>query len=250
VSAPASRCDDRSLWPTLIDEYLAPPALWPERVYRLPGLRYPAHLNLAEQLLAAAKPGAMALVWRRERITYAELRARVLAAAAALHRIGVAPADRVALRFHNTPDFIVAWLAVQWVGAIGVPIPPIYRRREIRHVLDHSGARVLVCAADLTADVEAALAACADATVAVVTALRGDGDAPPPYPMDSDWPALITYITSATGPAKGVVHSPIDLLATADTYAREVLRVSPDDVCVGLPSIAWSYPPSRQTEKS
>jgi 2-aminobenzoate-CoA ligase len=59
--------------------------------------------------------------------------------------------------------------------------------------------------------------------------------------MQRDWPALITYITSAAGPAKGVVHTPIDLLSTADTYAREVLNLSAADVCVGLPSIAWSY---------
>src|SRR5438093_859771 len=35
--------------------------------------------------------------------------------------------------------------------------------------------------------------------------------------------------------------SPSDLLATADTYAREVLALTPHDVCIGAMSAAWSY---------
>ena len=56
-----------------------------------------------------------------------------------------------------------------------------------------------------------------------------------------DGPALITYITSATSAPKGVVHSPAEILATADTYASDVLELSARDICIGSLTMAWSF---------
>lgn len=230
--------DDGDRWAAVVDEHLPPRALWPTLVRRLPILHYPETLNIAQELLSAAdvSPHAPAVLRVGERLSYRALRDRVLSAAAGLAALGVQPADRVALRFRNTPQFIVTWLAVQWVGAIGVPIPAIYRRREIEHIVRDSGARVLMAAPDLAADL-----AGVDPTVRIATSPREGGVPPPPYPTGRDFPALITYITSACGTPRGVVHSPADILATADTYAREVLALRRRDVCIGVPPMAWSY---------
>src|SRR5207247_10277653 len=40
---------------------------------------------------------------------------------------------------------------------------------------------------------------------------------------------------------QGVVHTPAEILATADTYAREVLALSAEDICIGLTPMAWSF---------
>ena len=235
--------DDRARWAAVVDENLPPPALWPTLTRQLDSCRYPDTLNLAEELLVSAErtPRATAIISGAAPISYRALRDRTLSAAGALTRLGVQPADRVALRFHNTVDFIVAWLAVQWVGAIGVPIPPIYRRREIARIVNDSGATLVAVSPDLAADVEAARPRFGDPSTRVVTAF-GDGDVPPtPYPSGSDSPALITYITSASGDLRGVVHSPAEILATSETYARDVLELAPGDVCIGSMSMAWSF---------
>ena len=234
--------DDRARWASLIDENLPPRALWP-RLTAAHSVHHAETLNLAEELLSAAErsPRATAILTGTEQISYRALRDRMFCAAGALTRLGIQPGDRVAFRFHNTVDFVVVWLAVQWAGAIGVPIPPIYRRREIVHIVNHSGARLVVTSADLLADVDAAAAGFADPRVRVVTGLSVQDVPPPPFPAAADGPALITYISSAAGALKGVVHSPAEILATADTYAREVLELCPRDVCIGLPSMAWSF---------
>jgi 2-aminobenzoate-CoA ligase len=238
----------RSRWAVLIDENLPPRDLWPELVFRLPELQYPDTLNLAEHLLtpvAGTVPdGAASIIYRCETISYGDLRRRVFACAAHLIRLGVQPADRVALRFPNCPEFIVIWFAVQWVGAIGVPIPPVYRLREIAHVVNHSGATVVICSPDLAAEVESARPRFEHETVTLVVPFDGlvDEMSPPSaHPTGRDHPALITYISSATGAPKGVVHSPAEILATADTYARDVLDLSCDDICIGSSSLAWAY---------
>lgn len=232
------------------DPNLPPRELWPDFVRSLPALGYPETLNVAEVLLGAAgAPGdRIALMYRGESVTYAALRARVLALAAALTHIGVAPADRVAFRLPNSPDFIALWLAIQWIGAIGVPIPPAYRRREIAHMVNDSGAAFLFAAEDLAGDVDAARAAL-DHGVRIESSATGAPDdirnsgaaAPPPFATPRERPALITYVSSASGAMKGAVQSPATILAPADTYARDVLRLTPADVCVGSMSMALAF---------
>src|SRR5262245_35939884 len=134
--------DDSTQVFTFEDDNLPPRDLWPTYVHSIPELAYPQAVNLAETLLAraAADPGRVAIRYRGENVSYASLRQRTLAFARGLADRGVKPNDRVGLRLANSPEFVAAWLAIQWLGAIGVPIPTAYRRRELVNILDHSGA--------------------------------------------------------------------------------------------------------------
>jgi 2-aminobenzoate-CoA ligase len=227
----------------VIDQHLPARELWPDLVYGRPELNYPETLNLAERLLdhARVKPGGTAIRYRDEQVSYRALHRRVLSLAAGLIRIGIQPADRVAIRLPNGAEFVAAWLAVQWIGAIGVQLPPVYRRREIVRVVTHSGAAVIICSADLAADVEAARPAVTAPIVFIHNLIGDPAAAPPAYPSARNHPAVITYISSAEGPLRGVVHSPADILAAADTYARDVLRLTPADVCIGAVGLAWAF---------
>jgi len=63
-----------------------------------------------------------ALVTADRRLTFAELRAEVRRAAAALIDLGVDPGDRVAIWSPNTWHWVVACLAIHHAGAILVPL--------------------------------------------------------------------------------------------------------------------------------
>jgi 2-aminobenzoate-CoA ligase len=254
--------NSQSRWSTVVAQNLPPRELWPTLVYGLPALQYPQTLNLTDELFNNPRVDrdTAAVFFRNEMISYEDLHRRVLAFAARLIRIGVKPSDRVALRLANCPALVVAWLAVQWIGAICVQISPLYRRREIEHVVNHSGATVIICGVDLIADVEAARHNFVSRVI-IAGVEMPDGDrrapvedllliedvrdesalAPPPYPMKRDDPAVITYIAKADGALKGVVHSPADILASADTYAAEILKLTPTDVCIGTMSLSWAF---------
>ena len=237
---------------------------WPDLVFDLPELQYPPAINIAEQLLTEhhAGPDRTAIIFRNTTISYGSLRRRVLSLSAGLIRAGVKPADRVALRLPNGPDFVASWLALQWIGAICVSLPPLYRRREIEHIVNHSGAVAIICGADLAEHVESARSTFASRVALIlvsaeppVRAPTGDGwssidgqadrdsapPPPPPHVADLGRPASLTYITSAEGPPKGVVHSRADILAATDTYARDVLKLTSMDICIGTMSLAWAF---------
>jgi len=121
--------------------------LW-EKHYtaEVPGsLAYPAapiHHFLRES--ARSFPDRTALIFEGSRISYRSLDAQVDGCAAGLHRLGVRKGDRVALLLPNCPHAVISFYSIFRLGAIAVPINPLYQEREIAKQIDDAGARILI----------------------------------------------------------------------------------------------------------
>ncbi|MFN8549665.1 MAG: AMP-binding protein [Candidatus Eisenbacteria bacterium] len=93
-------------------------------------------------LLYAERP---AFAWRAEgafqSLSYRGLRERVVALATALIDLGVVAGESVALLSDNRLEWIVANLAIQYVGAVDVPRGSEVTLPELTHILPHSDAR-------------------------------------------------------------------------------------------------------------
>ncbi|TDH51375.1 fatty acid--CoA ligase family protein [Mycobacterium eburneum] len=94
--------------------------------------------------IARDLPDQAALICDDRRLSYAELRAEVRRAAAALIAHGVAPGDRVAIWSPNTWHWVVACLAIHYAGGVLVPLNTRYTAAEAADILARSGAPVLV----------------------------------------------------------------------------------------------------------
>src|SRR6266850_1087364 len=94
--------------------------------------------------IAAARPGAEAVVFRGERLTYAALQARVDTVARALLGHGVRHGDRVALLLPNRPEWLITAFAAAKLGAITVAISTFSTKREIAWTVEHAQPRVIV----------------------------------------------------------------------------------------------------------
>src|ERR687889_2871344 len=98
---------------------------------------------------AAVHPDKVAVVYGPDRWTYREFAERVQQVATALRSAGVGPGDRVAYLLPNVPEMLVAHFAVPLAGAVLVAINTRLSSEEVRYILDHSGAKVLVVDAAL-----------------------------------------------------------------------------------------------------
>src|SRR4249920_194328 len=78
-------------------------------------------------------------------------------AASGLERLGVAEGDVVCFMLRNEPAFLEVVFAARRLGAYPCPINWHYKRDEAGWILTDSGAKVLVVAADLLAQVESAI---------------------------------------------------------------------------------------------
>jgi len=93
-------------------------------------------------------PDKPAIVWGEQSMTFAQWHDRSLRLASALRRLGVEKTDRVAVQLPNTPQFLIAFLAIAACGAVTQTIHMPYREAELRPLLSHSGAKCVICVAD------------------------------------------------------------------------------------------------------
>ncbi|KPJ58826.1 MAG: hypothetical protein AMJ46_13490 [Latescibacteria bacterium DG_63] len=85
-----------------------------------------------------------AVLFGEERITYEELDRESNRLANGLKSLGVKETTRVAMMLPNIPEFVCAFLAIQKIGAVAVPINTLYKTAEILHVLRDSGSHVII----------------------------------------------------------------------------------------------------------
>ncbi len=95
---------------------------------------------------ADAYPDHTAVVFLGTRYSYAWIRDKARAFAAALRAIGIAKDDRVIIYLPNSVQWIVTWLGIQGAGGVGVPITPIYTPHDLNYIANDSGASAIVCA--------------------------------------------------------------------------------------------------------
>ena len=89
----------------------------------------------------ACAPARPALITTSARISYEELNERARRIAAGLAGLGVRKGEIVAVRLPNLPEFVLAWLAINSLGAVMQTLHMAYGKREVERLLQHSAAR-------------------------------------------------------------------------------------------------------------
>ncbi|MFG2353490.1 AMP-binding protein [Streptomyces sp. NPDC048521] len=234
---------------TFARDHLPPPDEWPELRFDLPELRYPDRLNCAAELLAGAGPDRPVFrtpagpVW-----TYGELRGHVDRIAHVLTGdLGVVPGNRVLLRGPTTPWLAACWLAVLKAGAVAVTVLAQQRPHELATMCEIARVRHALCDVRAVDDL-----AKAEIPGLRITTYGGDASddllhrpapatAYPAVDTAADDVALIAFTSGTTGRPKGCMHFHRDVLATADTFSRHVLRPHSDDVFAGSPPLGFTF---------
>ena len=199
---------------------------------------------------AAIDPDAEALVFADgERLTVGALAERSVRHAAALLALGVAAGDRVALLLPASADLVALLLAVTRVGAVAVPVNARYRPAEVRHVVVHSGAALVVCAPAPTPGApdlaDLARSAVAEGPTPELRALvtldeLGEHAARPRRPTPRPAPASATPRCSSTPrapppPPKGALLSHEALVRLAAGIAARMALTPTDRIWTAIP---------------
>ncbi len=105
----------------------------------------PQNLWLAFAEHAARSPGKAACIYLGTRYTYKFIKDCAEAFAGMLSSKMVERGDRVVIYAPNSPQWIIAFLGIQKIGAIAVPITPIYTPPDIKFICNNCDAKFMVC---------------------------------------------------------------------------------------------------------
>jgi len=151
--------------------------------------------------------------------TFADFDDRVDRTAAAWQSLGVAKEDRIAFLVGNTPDFLVAWLALAKIGAILVAVNTRFKPPEMRAMLEIG--RVKLVLAD-TERLAAARAAAGELPVValddLVALASGSEPAFDRLPLRADDVVSFIFTSGTTGRSKAVMQTHGNYVLTGQAY--------------------------------
>lgn len=183
-------------------------------------------------------------------LTYAETDRAVTRLAHGLARLGVGRGDRVLIMLPNCAEFMLVWLAANRLGAIEVSVNTAYKGYFLEHLVNNSGGRLLVAAAEFLDQLQASEGALGQLETVVVweqpgadpgpapafrrlrtlpfEALAAPSTDPPDVPVSRRDLCAIMYTSGTTGPSKGVMlpHAHCYLFAEA---TANLTRLTEDD---------------------
>jgi len=241
---------------TFSRDNLPPEDLWPD--FLLDGFEYPERLNagveLTDGMVAKGFGDHTALIGNGRRRTYKELAdwtnrlAHVL-----VEDLGVKPGNRVLIRSANNPAMVACWLAATKAGAVVVNTMPMLRAGELAKYVERAEIQFALCDTRLMEEMDL----CAKDSPFLKRVVGFDGTSNHDAELDRlalekpvrfeavqtgrDDVALLGFTSGSTGVPKATMHFHRDLLIIADGYAKEVLGVTPEDIFIGSPPLAFTF---------
>lgn len=241
---------------TFARDNLPPLEQWPELIFDIPEVQYPARLNCAVELLDAnvrSGRGDKPVIFGADStLTYAQMLAKVNQAAHVLvEDMGLVPGNRILLRGANNATMAVLWFAAVKAGLVVVATMPLLREKELVDVTEAAQVGAALCDRKLADELLAAQKRCP-----VLTQIRYFNDDSPdglearmaakPTTFEAvdtatDDVVLIAFTSGTTGKPKGTVHFHRDVLAICDCFPKSIVQMTPDDICIGTPPLAFTF---------
>jgi len=241
---------------TFARDNLPPRDQWPDLIFTLPELQYPERLNCIVELLdthVREGDGDRPAIFGADSVlTYAQMQAQVDRVAHVLtHDMGLVPGNRVLLRSANNAMLAICWCAVAKAGLIVVATMPLLREKELVDIIEKAQISAAICDRRLDAELQAAQQRCpvlqqivyfSDPSAEGLEARMSAWNEPfSAVDTAADDTVLIAFTSGSTGQPKATMHFHRDVLAACDCFPKSILHMTPDDICIGTPPLAFTF---------
>ncbi len=204
--------------------------------------------------LEAGRGEKTAVYWQDQQVSYTQLADMASRLGNALRDLGLEPGSRVMMLLMDTPHFPATFFGVMRAGFVPIPTNTVLPSDNYEYFLNDSGAAVAVVSGALYPKIAEIRANCPGLEHVIVV----DGDGAEGV-LDFDivcaaasaelLPAATTpndqafwlYSSGSTGFPKGVVHLHKNIRYTTETYGKQVLGITENDICFSASKAFHAY---------
>src|SRR5438067_1225150 len=225
------------------------------------GFDIPERYNASEILFRNLEEGRgdrLAVIGPLGELSYGQLCEAAERWGNAFLSLGLRRGDRIVFFLDDTPVYPAAFFGAVRAGLVPLLINLLTPSDLLQFYLADSGATVALSEAACADRFNAA--ACANTTLNTLIVVNGESSSASPVrtitatswlrafppalaPADThrDEMAFWMYSSGSTGRPKGIVHLQHDMAYSDAAFARNVLKLTPDDVCFSVPKIFFAY---------
>ncbi len=220
-------------------------------------LQIPEKLNMARLIVdywsEHGRGQDVAIYYKDQQITYQDLKDMTDRFANALHRLGLSKGDTYLIRTPNQPEYMVAFLGGQKIGAVPIPTSTMLREYELEHIINHSEAVAVITTSSYTGAIENIRPKCETLKHVIVIGdtqsdqlsyadlMQADAESLPFVETLKDDPAYYLYTSGTTGAPKGVVHGHRFIIGAGDPIGKFTMGLEKGDICGGPTALTWMY---------
>src|SRR3954464_6262487 len=193
--------------------------------------------TLVDRRLEAGHGDKVAIRCAGEEVTYAQLHDRICRAGNVLEELGVGREDRVLMVLDDSPTWVALFLGAMRMGAVPAPVSFLDTTENFAHYARDSYAKLIIAEDALLERLPAGTMA----RSAFERALNESPGERSPADTHPDDMAFWLFSGGSTGFPKGVVHLHHDIPYTCETFAKEILKITADDVTFSSTKLYHAY---------
>ncbi|MBN1464147.1 acyl-CoA ligase (AMP-forming), exosortase A system-associated [candidate division KSB1 bacterium] len=210
----------------------------------------------------AKGPDKQAVFFKEQSMTYDQVGANVRSLASYLIAHGLQKGDRVAFWMEKRFEEVISIFAISMSGAVNVPIRRLSTAAQVVHILNDSGAKVLlttysrmqelrehdheleslaliICVGDMEVDQAASTSAIQQVAWSDILKNANGNESFHPRVVETDLAAIL-YTSGSTGKPKGVVLTHRNIVAGAYTVS-EYLKITENDRLLSILPFNFDY---------
>lgn len=208
-------------------------------------------------------PAADAVFVKQDKLSYGELARAIEEFANGLSSLGVRAGERIAIYLPKQFETVIAIFAASRIGAVFVPVNTVLKARQVQHILQDSGASVLITSLERQKNLADELGQCDALRHILLTNATEEATATdeklkswqeiisarnslPSCPAIDTDTAAILYTSGSTGKPKGVVLSHKNMVTGAHSVATYLANSREDKLLAVLP-FSFDYGLSQLT---